>query len=227
MKMLPPAIAFAMALTAGANAQALTEVDRQAIINGVVQHFREHPQELVEAILDWREKETAKLAKPAPVPVTGNPSGDVVVYEFQDYGCQACREAGSVLDRLAAEDGAISIVHYDHPVSGQEAVSAALDLVAANAAGGDYAAARKVLLENGDGPETRTKALQAAGVGPTVLDRAAAAETLRNNRDLAAKTGIGQLPAVVVVSGTRMIPLSGKINYEDLQAAVSSVRSDP
>src|SRR5690606_23241054 len=92
----------------------LSEEDRRLIINEVVSYFKENPAELVEAIIDWREKTEKAVNTPEmPFPISGNPSGDVTIFEFPDYGCKACNVVSTIIDKVASEDRGVGIVHHD------------------------------------------------------------------------------------------------------------------
>lgn len=206
-----------------AMAQSLSAADRAAVVDDVVKHFRENPSELLEAIVAWREKQDADRLV-ALTPVSGNPSGDVTLFEFPDYGCAPCRQTSAAVDRVAAEDGAVRVVHHDFPASGPDAASAAADLLAAYAGGKDWKALRKAYIADGAGPETRIKALSDAGVELVEADRAGTGAVLLANRNLARKAGVSELPAVIVAAGGKMQALKGPITATDLEAAVAAIR---
>lgn len=223
MKIVASALAFTMLLAGTAASQTLSEADRKAIVADVIKHFRENPQELVEAIVSWREKEAAALRQ-AAVPTSGNPAGDVTIFEFPDYGCEPCRKLSAAVDHVAAKDGKVRVVHHDHPSSGQDAVAAALDLLAAHASGKDWSALRRAYIAQGVAPEYRIKALDAASINIPSESRASGRDVLVTNRALAAKAGIADLPAIIVSAGGKVQALSGALTAADVEAAVRRLR---
>ena len=226
MKILAPALAITMLITwtgGQATAQPLSESDRRAIVQEVVDHFRKNPQELFEAIVSWRAaQESAR--RQAAVPSSGNAVGDVTIFEFTDYGCDPCRKLSAAVDEAAAKDGKVRVVHHDYPVSGQDAVAAALDLVAAHADGKDWRALRRAYIADGVAPENRIKALDGAGFPVSGDARDGARETLLSNRTLAAKAGVDALPAIIVSSGGKVQALSGPMTGAEVEAAISRIR---
>lgn len=58
-----------------------------------------------------------KLLAAAPGTVaTGNPKGDVTLFQFYDLNCPFCREAARDLDTLLREDAKLKIVFVPYPV---------------------------------------------------------------------------------------------------------------
>lgn len=223
MRILSSMIAVAMlGIPAAMAAPVLLEEDRAAIVKDVIEHFRNNPGELVDAIVEWRERESRRAA--AKVPVSGNLAGDVTIFEFPDYGCAPCRELSKAVDELAAADGRIRVVHHDYPLSGPDAAAAAVDLVAANAAGKDWKRLRAAYLASGVAPETRIAALDGAAASTSEAERDAALAVLVSNRQLAAKAGVAKLPAVIVAAGGKVQALVGTVTHADLQAAVERLR---
>lgn len=227
MRILSPALAIAiLAATAQASAQPLSRDDRQAIVQDVIEHFRRNPQELVEAIVDWRKRqaEDVKTAAPPDAPVSGNPGGDVTVFEFSDYGCEPCRRLSTAVDAVAAKDGSVRIVHHDYPVSGSDAMAASMDLASVYASGGNWQALRAAYLAQGVAPETRIAALSAAGLQAGSEGSKEAAALLTANRALAARAGVAQMPAIIVAAGDKVQALSGAMAEAEVAAAVAAIR---
>lgn len=223
MRILSPVVAVAMlGVATAAAAPVLSDEDRAAIVRDVVEHFKRNPGELVDAIVEWRERETRRAA--ASVPMSGNPEGDVTIFEFPDYGCDPCRELSKAVDEVAAADGAIRVVHHDYPLSGPDAAAAAVDVVAANAAGKDWKALRSAFLASGVAPETRIAAIERTGASAGKEYRDAAIAVLVANRQLAAKAGVSALPAVIVAAGGKVQALVGPVTKADLEAAVARLR---
>lgn len=207
----------------------LSEDDRATIVAEVVRHFRENPEELVEAIVEWRAKnpdasETQAAAARLPDPVTGRMDAPVSIIEFSDYGCAPCNAVSTVLDGIADETPDIRIIHRDAPRSSVDAVAASIDLISSASKGGDWHAMRRKFLSAGVKPETRITAIAEAGVEVNNADRAKAAQTMTVSKGLAERSGIKELPALIVVVGNKVKVLPGMQSKESILEAVVSVR---
>lgn len=207
----------------------LSDADRALVVKEVVEYFKQHPGELVESIVKWRESQSGEMAKAQtasalPDPVTGRADAPVTVLEFGDYGCGECNAVASALDAVALADRDVKIVHRDFPHSNIDAVQASLDLISAASKGGDWQAMRRIYLVEGVAPESRIKALAASGVGVTNEDRSKASDTLGRSKALAEKAGVTALPAIIVVVGGKVQALTGPQTKDAILAAVSSVR---
>lgn len=230
------ALVIACLFTAGpSNAQQepLSYENRQAIVKDVIEHFKANPEDLVEAIIQWRERAKPKdvathhvlNAEPIQPALSGNAKGDVVVFEFVDYGCEPCRKVSGELMDVVNSDPKAAVVHYDYPISGEDGLNAALDFLAVKAKGGNWKEVRDILVTEGSKPETRIKALAQSNVEIGTPERAAAIATIRKNRDIAKTAGVTVLPAIVVQSGEHVIALNGEIAPNAIAAAISKVRA--
>lgn len=207
----------------------LSGADRALVVREVVDYFKQHPDELVEAIVKWRESNSdeivkAQTADTLPDPTTGRADAPVTIIEFGDYGCAECNGVSSVLDAVALADKDVRLMHRDFPRSNIDAVQASLDLISAASKGGDWHAMRRLYLIEGVAPETRIKALAASGAQVTNEDRAKASETLTKSKTLAEKAGVTTLPAVIVVVGSKVQALTGPQTKDSVLAAIASVR---
>lgn len=231
MKMLTSAIAISLAFFSASLANAtevpkLSDDDRNLIVEEVINHFKNNPSELVEAIISWREKaETSVIKAKFPTPTSGNQSGDVTIFEFPDYGCEPCNAVSRIIDKIAASDKGVGVVHHDLPRSGGVlAVQAANEIIAVNAIGGDWTHLREVYLDQGIEPEIRLKALNDLRVQPLSLDTPAALNNIRANNELAKKTGLVSQPAIVIAVGDKVQALNGTITETMVLEAIKALR---
>jgi len=203
----------------------LSPEDREAIISGVVTYFKRNPEELVQAIMSWRQR-SAPAYISADDPTSGNPKGDVTVIEFSDLGCGACREVTGRLARVSASDGGVRLIHKDYPVSGPEAVEASLRILAASRSGGSRQKALDSLASAGridaKAVEDAVRASGASTVAPEALS--SARDSLERSRQLAARIGIKALPAIVLLSGDKVQVLTGNMSEAEVAGAVAAIR---
>lgn len=207
----------------------LTDSDRQQVVNEVIDYFKKNPQELVEAIVKWREGQQSEAVKPEaaaerfPDPVTGRAEAPVSILEFSDYGCATCNAVGSTLKEIASMDPDIRVIHRDSPRSSIDATAASIDMISAAANGGNWEAMREIYLKEGIKPETRIKALSASGVQVSNEDRRKAAKTMEISTRLAERAGVTELPAIIIVVGKKVQALAGPQTKESILQAVASV----
>lgn len=209
----------------------LSDADRQKVVDEVIEHFRSNPEELVEAIIEWRERQANKGAGKAaqagadrlPDPISGRRDAAVTIIEFSDYGCGACNTLSATVDEVAKADPDVRIVHRDIPRSSPDAVSASIDLIAAASKGGNISAMRAVYLREGVAPETRIKALAASGVTVETEERRKARGTFEASVALAEKAGVEALPAMIVLVGNKVKALSGPQTKTAILEAIAEV----
>lgn len=205
-------------------APGLSEADREAIVSAVVRHFREHPDQIVEAIMGWRARGGVDLISPSD-PVTGNPRGDVTIIEFIDMGCAPCRTMSERIDALTTRDGNIRFVHKDYPVSGTDSVYAARSLLRAAYTDGTrseiakaISSAKRIDRKTVDEAATNIQ----GSLTPIISDRIN--QTLERTRHLAEKLGIKQLPAIVLMSGNAIDVINGLKTEAEIAASVETLR---
>jgi protein-disulfide isomerase len=207
----------------------LSDSDRQQVVSEVIDYFKKNPQELVEAIVKWREGQQTEAAKPEvaperlPDPVTGRKDAPVSILEFSDYGCAPCNAVSSTLKEIASLDPDVRIIHRDSPRSSMDATAASIDMISAAAKGGDWSAMRETYLKEGVKPETRIKAIAASGVEVSNDDRRKAATTMEISTKLAQKAGVSELPAIIIIVGKKVQALAGPQTKESILEAIASV----
>jgi protein-disulfide isomerase len=222
------AFVFLSGVVCASDVQNLSKADREAIISGVVSYFKEHPDQIVEAIMNWRSQGGANSELVSSLdPISGNFEGDVTIIEFIDMGCAPCRTMSSRIASVAAADKGIRVVSKDYPVSGADSVHAARQLLMASYIDDTRTKMAKLLVS---GSRFDRKAIDDAAaesisgsVTPIVLDRVN--KTLERNRKLAATLGIKELPATIVMSGSEMKVMTGLQTDADIAASVASLRA--
>lgn len=232
MKMLTSVAAVSLALSCVTNAFAqnqpsrLSDEDRQLIVQEVIQYFHENPKELAETVLNWKNSaQTQADTSTLQPPMSGNPSGDVTIFEFPDYGCKDCNSLSQLLDEFAAEDSGVAIVHHDLPKSGRAAAQAAMEVIALYNRGLDWKGYRNRLIQMSVEPESRLKALEDINVKPITLDTVSAINTIRKNNEIAKLSGLQNQPAIVIAVGDKVQALSGEITKEQITTAIKRLRT--
>lgn len=67
-----------------------------------------------------------------PVPLGGNPAGDVTLVEFFDYNCPYCRRVGKIMNAAERADPRLRIVYKEFPILGPNSLFAAKAALAAH-----------------------------------------------------------------------------------------------
>ena len=170
------------------------------------------------------ENQTALYRDPDS-PVGGNPDGDVVIVEFNDYQCPYCKRAYQALKSVAGADGRIKIVYKDIPILGEASKLAALAALA-SVRQGKHGALHSALMEY-PGKLDEDKIFEiATGVG---LDRALLQkdmndpklkEIIDRNMMLASQLGVRGTPAFVI--GKQFVP--GAIDAAALRQLIAEAR---
>src|SRR4030095_13059394 len=103
----------------------------------------------------------AELYRDADSPVGGNPDGDVVIVEFNDYQCPYCKRAYQAVKSVVGSDGKVKVVYKDIPILGEASKIAALAALA-SAKQGKHQPMHNALMEFTGQPH-RHKILEIAG----------------------------------------------------------------
>lgn len=204
----------------------LSDEERRAIVNDVVTHFREHPDQLVEAIFAGRKRSDPVALLSANDPSSGNRAGDVTVIEFPDVGCAPCRQVSANLETASRRDGFTRVIHKDLPKSGVAAKQATLMLLASTPGGRMRGSIMGSLPTSGPiDAETMANALVAAGAEQATGESIdTARDLLARNAALAGKMGIEGLPAIVVMAGDKVQVLTGPQTEEDILSSIKAMR---
>lgn len=250
--MLMAAVVVAMAPPAGAQQQStpaekpeslsgpFDAAEKEALHGIIRDYLLENPEIIMEAVevLRQRQQEAANarrqdaitahqaaLKDPGPLPVLGNPDGDVTVVEFFDYRCPYCRSVAQDLLETVDADGNVRLVMKEYPILGEQSVAAARVAIAASAQG-KYAELHEALMTKVKNV-TGDKALRMADNMGLDMDKLRTDmnatwvdEELRRTFSLAKALEISGTPAFIV--GSQMAP--GAIPPERLKRMIAKAR---
>ena len=214
--------------------------DHGALGKSIRDYLMANPEVLVEAMQELERRQDSQrdalaqkgvtenqseLYRDPDSPVGGNPNGDVVVVEFNDYQCPYCKRAYQSLKSVVGADGRVKIVYKDIPILGEASKVAALAALA-SVRQGKHDALHTALMEY-TGKLDQDKILEiAAAVG---LDRARLEkdmadpklkEIIDRNMMLASALGVRGTPAFVI--GKQFVP--GAIDAEALKQLITDAR---
>ena len=214
--------------------------DRGDLGNQIRAYLMANPEVLVEAMQELERKQDsqrdavaqkgvsenqAELYRDAESPVGGNPDGDVVIVEFNDYQCPYCKRAYQAVKSVVGADGKVKIIYKDLPILGEASKIAAQAALAA-AKQGKHQPLQNALMEF-TGKLDRDKILEiAVGVG---IDRAQLEKDMEDpklkqmidrNLNLASALGIRGTPAFVI--GKQFVP--GAVDADTLKQLISDAR---
>jgi len=166
-----------------------------------------------------------ELFRDADSPVAGNPSGDVVIVEFNDYQCPYCKRTHQVMKSVVGADGKIKVIYKDLPILGEASKIAALAALAA-VRQDKHLALHNALMEY-SGKLDRDKIFEiVASVG---IDRAQLEKDMEDpklkqiierNLSLASALGVRGTPAFVI--GKQFVP--GAIDAATLKQLIADAR---
>jgi protein-disulfide isomerase len=224
-----------------AASSALTPSQRAAVIALIRQELVEDPSILRDAISALQAQDQAtqvqaqgKAIAAAENQLVGNPrdpsigSADapVTIVEFYDTRCPYCRAMRPEFATLVQHDPGVRVVFKDIPILGQNSVTEARALLAAQRQGGYVKMQTALMAETAPPTESHLRSL-AAQLGlngnqlihdmgdPVITQRLAA------NTALAQQLGITGTPAIIV--GSQLVP--GAISLDDLQKLVDQARA--
>ena len=173
-----------------------------------------------------KDKETFELlANNFLDPVIGNPSADVIIYEFFDYNCGYCKSVFNTILKVVDRDKKIKFVFKELPILSQSSVDAAYFALASN--------------EQNLYPEFHSRIMQYRGriteeilfetaesIGLNInklkqdLDSNDIKLIIERNKDLAKRLNINGTPSFVI--GKKVIP--GAVNEEQLIKLIEEER---
>ena len=222
------------------SASADLPADRTALGKSIREYLLANPEVLVEAMQELERKQDsqrdavatkgvhenqAELYRDPDSPIGGNPNGDVVMVEFNDYQCPYCKRAHQAVKSVTGADGKVKIVYKDLPILGEASRIAALAALAATKQG-KHLALHNALMEF-TGKLDRDKILEiASSVG---IDRAQLEKDMEDpklkqiierNMALASALGIRGTPAFVI--GKQFVP--GAIDAATLKQLIADAR---
>jgi protein-disulfide isomerase len=240
-RVLPILLAFAA--PALAQAPALTEAQRQEVVEVVRQALRQDPSILRDALAAMQEAQQqarestrasaiaaqagALLRDPAD-PVKGNPRGDVTLVEFFDARCGYCKVLHPTMEALLQADPNIRVVMKDLPILGPASVVASRVLLAAQRQG-QYLSLQAALMRLRVEPTEAVLKAEAEKLGldwariQREMNEPDIQRRLEGNLALARALSIEGTPALVI--GTTLVP--GAVDLATLQQLVADARRQP
>ncbi len=225
----------------GAGAGTAPSADRTALGKSIREYLLANPEVLVEAMQELERRQDsqrdavalkgvqenqAELFRDPDSPIGGNPNGNVVVVDFNDYQCPYCKRAHQAVKSVLAADGNVKIVYKDLPILGEASKIAALAALASTRQG-KHQALHDALMEN-SGKLDRDRIFEiAVSVG---LDRAQLEKDMQDpklkqiidrNLALASALGVRGTPAFVI--GNQFVP--GAVDADTLKRMISDARA--
>ena len=230
-----------LAAAAPAASSAPLTADQAELGKSIRAYLLANPEVLVDAMQELERKQDsqrdavaqkgvtenqAELYRDPDSPIGGNPNGDVVIVEFNDYQCPYCKRAYQAVKQAAGADGKVKIIYKDIPILGEASKIAALAALA-SAKQGKHQPMHNAMMEF-TGKLDRDKILEiAVGVG---IDRAQLEKDMEDpkikaiidrNLALASALGIRGTPAFVI--GNQFVP--GAVDADTLKRMINDVRT--
>ena len=223
-----------------ADASTAVPGDKAALGKTIREYLLANPEVLVEAMQELERKQDgqrdavaqkgvqenqAELFRDPDSPIGGNPNGDVVIVDFNDYQCPYCKRTHQAMKSVVAADGKVKTIYKDLPILGEASKVAAVAALA-SVKQGKHTAFHNALMEF-TGKLDRDKILDiASSVG---IDRAQLEKdmedpklkrTIERNLELASALGIRGTPAFVI--GKQFVP--GAVDASALKQLIADAR---
>ena len=227
-------------LAPAAAAAAAPTTDKTVLGKSIRDYLLANPEVLVEAMQELERKQDgqrdavaqkgvqenqAELYRDADSPIGGNPNGDVVIVDFNDYQCPYCKRTHQAMKSVVSADGKVKIIYKDLPILG-EASKIAAAAALASVKQDKHLALHNALMEF-TGKLDRNKILEIAGsVGIDVarlqkdMEDPKLKQTIDRNMALASALGIRGTPAFVV--GKQFVP--GAVDAATLKQLIADAR---
>jgi protein-disulfide isomerase len=223
-------------------ASPFSERERDAIDRQVREYLLENPEIIMQAVQILRERQEQQaqdarrqgvkqhaeaLRESGPLPVLGNPDGDVTIVEFFDYRCPYCRQVANLAVETAKADGNVRVVYKEYPILGPESEFAARAAIAA-AMQGRYAEFHKALMNDvqtvNQDSVMRLAEMMDLDVAQLKEDMRSdeVSETIQRTRQLGQQLQINGTPAFIV--GTEVAP--GAISRDQLEEMIAQARQE-
>ena len=209
-----------------AAAPASVPADKAALGKTIREYLLANPEVLVEAMQELERKQDgqqsaaaqkgvqenqAELFRDADSPIGGNPNGDVVIVDFNDYQCPYCKKAHKAMKSVVGADGKVKIIYKDLPILGEASKIAAVAALA-SVKQGKHQAFHDALMEF-------TGKLDRAQLEKDMEDPKLK-QLIERNLELASALGIRGTPAFVI--GTQFVP--GAVDAAALKQLIADAR---
>ena len=175
-----------------------------------------------------KNKETYELlANNFLDPIIGNPSADVIIYEFFDYNCGYCKSVYNTMLNVIERDKKIKFVLKEFPILSQSSVDAAYFALASNKQNLYPEFHSRIMQYRGRiTKEILFKTAENIGIDIDKLKEDLNSNdiklTIEKNKDLAKRLNINGTPSFVI--GKKIIP--GAINEEQLIQLIEEERKN-
>jgi protein-disulfide isomerase len=214
--------------------------DRSAFGRSVREYLLTNPEVLVEAMQELERRQDsqrdavaqkgvqenqAELFRDPDSPIGGNPNGNVVIVDFNDYQCPYCKRAHQAVKSVLAADGNVKVIYKDLPILGEASRIAALAALASTRQG-KHQALHDALMDH-SGKLDRDRILEiavSAGLDRSQLEKDMEDPKLKQvidrNLALAGALGVRGTPAFVI--GNQFVP--GAVDAATLKRLIADAR---
>lgn len=236
------AAVFASGATATTPATAASAADKEAVEKIVHDYIMKNPDVIVESVKKWQEGEQERQLEAAKDVIKknhdaiyndktdaygGNPKGDVVVVEFFDYNCPACKMMFKGLDELVKKDSNVKVVFKEMPIFGEQSnKNSAVGLAIAELAPEKYFAFHEGMMAH----EGRITPEQAIKIGVSLgikeadikktMEKESITKKIQETHLLANELQVRGTPAVII--GDKLIPSA--VDYNSLKQIIEEER---
>jgi protein-disulfide isomerase len=216
--------------------------EQDAIDRQVRDYILENPEIIMQAVQILRERQEQQaqdarrqgvrqhaeaLRESGPLPVLGNPDGDVTIVEFFDYRCPYCRQVANLALETAKADGNVRVVYKEYPILGPDSEFASRAAIAASMQG-RYAEFHKALMNDvqtvNQDSVMRLAEMMDLDVAQLKADMRSdrVTQTIQQTRQLGQQLQINGTPAFIV--GTEVAP--GAISRDQLEQMIARARQE-
>ncbi|MBK1668690.1 hypothetical protein CKO28_11690 [Rhodovibrio sodomensis] len=203
-------------------------LDNPEIIMQAVQILRDRQEQQAENARRQGVRQHAEaLRDSGPLPVLGNPDGDVTIVEFFDYRCPYCRQVSNLALATAKADGNVRVIYKEYPILGPDSEFASRAAIAA-AMQGEYAAFHKALMTEvqtvNQDSVMRLAEMMDLDIAQLKADMQSdtVTQTIQRTRQLGQQLRINGTPAFIV--GTEVAP--GAISRDELEKMIAQARQE-
>ena len=216
--------------------------EQDAIDRQVRDYILENPEIIMQAVQILRERQEQQaqdarrqgvkqhaeaLRESGPLPVLGNPDGDVTIVEFFDYRCPYCRQVANLALETAKADGNVRVVYKEYPILGPDSEFASRAAIAASMQG-RYAEFHKALMNDvqtvNQDSVMRLAEMMDLDIAQLKADMRSdrVTQTIQQTRQLGQQLQINGTPAFIV--GTEVAP--GAISRDQLEQMIARARQE-
>lgn len=214
-------------------------MDRPAVEGIIREYILAHPEVIVEAVSNLREREKAEEARKGQEALVlhrerfqgngedalllGNPQGDRVLVEFLDYACGYCKAAEEEIRGLIKADSRVKLVVMQFPILGPGSVLAAKAAMASKRQG-KFAPLHLAFMghRGAINEDVVMRLARSVGLDTEVLkrdmDTPAIRAMIEGNMALAGELGINGTPAFI--AGGKLIP--GVVDSDSLKKLLAA-----